>query len=396
MKQERLLIIGHGMAATRLLQQLVERGYEGSLTVIGDEGGVGYNRIQLTPWLAGEVSEASMDLVSDTWYREHRIYRVNKDAVESLDPSGQVTLTSGRTLAFDTAVLATGALPRFPDLPFQPQPAIRAFRSKADGHWLKALPANRSVVVVGGGLLGLEAAWGLRALGHNVSLVHRNSHLMNRQLSAPTAAYLARAARQAGIQLHLSNELSHINADPVLTSVQLSGGETLNADVLIAAAGIAPNRQLAEDAGLAVNRGILIDDQMRTSHPRVFALGECAEFNGETFGLVAPAYQQAEVLASVLCGEPAHWSPQQSTTRLKISGLDVVSHGRIDHPDAQHLTLDAPGLNQCRRLHFLHDRLIGTEMIGIRSHLEFYQRLIDQQTPINDARAVMLGNVRAA
>lgn len=396
MNQERLLIIGHGMAATRLLQQLVERGYKGSITIIGEEGGVGYNRIQLTPWLAGEVSEASMDLVDDAWYRQHRIYRINGDAVTALDPGGQVTLSSGRTLTFDNAVLATGALPRFPDLPFPPQPAIRAFRSKADGHWLRALPANQSVVVVGGGLLGLEAAWGLRARGHKVSLVHRNSHLMNRQLSAPTASYLARAASQAGIELYLSRELRRINADPLLKSVELNRGETLSADVLIAAAGIQPNQVLAQQAGLSVNRGVLINDQMRTSHPRIFALGECSEFNGHTFGLVAPAYQQAGVLASVLCAEPAHWSPQQSTTRLKISGLDVVSHGRIDHPDARHLTLNAPERDQCRRLHFFNDRLIGAEMVGIRTHHELYQRLIEQQTPINDARAVMLGSVMAA
>ncbi|WP_051207950.1 NAD(P)/FAD-dependent oxidoreductase [Saccharospirillum impatiens] len=396
MNQERLLIIGHGMAATRLLQQLTEGGYGGSITVIGDEGGVGYNRIQLTPWLAGEVSEASLNLVDDAWYRHHRIYRVNGDAVASLDPDGLVTLSTGRTLAFDTAVLATGALPRFPDLPFPPQPAIRAFRSKADGHWLKALPRGQSVVVIGGGLLGLEAAWGLRARGHSVSLVHRNGHLMNRQLSAPTAALLAGAMSQAGITIHLGCELRRINANPVIESVELTNGEILNARVLIAAAGIQPNQHLAQQAGLGVHRGVLIDDQMRTSHPRVFALGECAEFNGETFGLVAPAYEQADVLASVLCGRPAHWSPLQSTTRLKISGLDVVSHGRIDHPDARHLTLNAPGRNQCRRLHFLNDRLIGAEMIGLRSHLELYQRLIEQQTPINDARAVMLGNMKAA
>lgn len=396
MNQQRLLIIGHGMAATRLLQQLVERGYPGSITVVSEEGGIGYNRIQLTPWLAGEVSEASLDLVDDAWYRQHRIYRVNGDAVVALDPAGQVRLNSGRALVFDQAVLATGALPRFPDLPFPAQPAIRAFRSKADGHWLKALPANRSAVVVGGGLLGLEAAWGLRACGHRVSLVHRNTHLMNRQLSAPTAAYLARAAVQAGIDLHLGCELNHIQAESELSSVELSTGDTLAADVLIAAAGIQPNEHLARQAGLRVNRGVLIDDQMRTSHPQLFALGECAEYKGQTFGLVAPAYQQAEVLASVLCAEPAHWSPQQSTTRLKISGLDVVSHGCIDHPDARHLTLDAPVLNQCRRLHFLNDRLIGAEMVGIRTHLELYQHLIEQQTPINDARAVMLGSIKAA
>jgi nitrite reductase (NADH) large subunit len=396
MDQQRLLIIGHGMAATRLMQELIEQGFGGSITVVGNEEGVGYNRIQLTPWLAGDVTESSLDLVPDNWYREHRIYRVNRDAVVSLNPAGAVTLTSGRTLQFDTAVLATGALPRLPELAFKSQDAIRPFRSKADGHWLRAMAPDQSVVVAGGGLLGLEAAWGLRAHGHRVALVHRNSYLMNRQLSALTAGHLARAIRQAGIQLHLSSELSSIESDPVLSSVTLSTGKSLQADVLITAAGIQPNTRLAQEAGIDVNRGILINEQMRTSAARLYALGECAEYNGETFGLVAPAYQQAEVLAQVLCGKSAQWTPQQSITRLKISGLDLVSFGRIDHPEARHLTLNAPGLSQCRRLHLLNDRLIGVEMIGIRTHLELYQNLIEQQTPIDDVRAVMLGNARAA
>lgn len=396
MAAERLLIIGNGMAATRLLQELVREGFAGRITVVGDEPGVGYNRIQLTPWLADAVDEPSLDLVDRAWYDRAGIDLISSDAVVDLDPTGLARTASGRTLAFDRCVLATGALPRLPECPYPDQPAIRAFRTKADGHWLKDLPAGRDVVVIGGGLLGLEAAWGLRQRGQNVTLVHRNRHLMNRQLSAATARYLDNAFREAGIQVRLQASLQSIQADPAIRGVTLDTGEYLNADALITAAGIQPNTGLARQAGLTVERGIVVDHHLRTSHPRLFALGECAEFQGRTFGLVNPAYQQARILAGVLCGQSRFYAVAEDSTRLKISGLDVVSMGDIAHPEARQITLDNPRQRQCRRLHLLDDRLIGFEMIGTVDHADIYQELIERHTPIIDARSVLLGQAAAA
>ncbi len=396
MAEERLLIIGNGMAATRLLQELVQQGYQGQVTVVGNEPGVGYNRIQLTPWLADEVDEPSLDLVDRAWYDRHGITLISSDAVIDLNTRGEATTAGGQTLRFDRCVLATGALPRLPECPYPAQPAIRAFRVKADGHWLKQLPEGRNVVVIGGGLLGLEAAWGLRGRGHSVTLVHRNSHLMNRQLSSATARYLAHSFEDAGIDLKLNASVQSIDADPVLRSLTLNTGEPLKADALITAAGILPNTDLAKDAQLKVNRGVVVDHQLRTSVDTIFALGECAEFQGQTFGLVNPAYQQARILAGVLCGEARFYATSEESTRLKVSGLDVVSMGDISHPDARQITLDNPRQRQCRRLHFLDDRLIGAEMIGTVEHADIYQDLIAQQTPIHNARSVLLGQAAAA
>lgn len=396
MNTERLLIIGNGMAATRLLQDLVKRHYPGQIRVVGNEAGVGYNRIQLTPWLADEVTEGSLDLADTGWYREAGIECISEDPVTDLDPDGLAKTQSGRLLNFDRCVLATGALPRLPDCPYLPQPAIRAFRTKADGHWLKQLPRGSRALVVGGGLLGLEAAWGLRKRGHNVTLVHRNTHLMNRQLSEATAGYLARALMAAGIDVRLSKQVDHIHSVPRLTAVTLHGGETLGCDALITAAGILPNTELAQQAGLKVKRGIVVDHQLRSSHSRIHALGECAEFQGQTFGLVNPAYQQARILAGVLCGESLFYATGEESTRLKISGLDVVSMGRIDHPEARALTLDNPRRRQCRRLHFFDGRLVGAEMIGTVDHADIFQDLIQSQTPIHNARSVLLGQAQAA
>lgn len=398
MAAPQLLIIGNGMAATRLVRELVERGYSGRITLVGDEPGVGYNRIQLTPWLAGETSEAALNLVERDWYRRHSIRCLDNEAVTDLDLDGTAMTASGRRLHFDHCVLATGAQPRLPEVDFPAQPAIRAFRTKADGHWLKALPTGSKVVVLGGGLLGLEAAWGLRQRGHSVALVHRNSHLMNRQLSDAPARYLADALSDAGIDLYLQRSLSSIDAIPTLAGVRLNDGHYLSADALITAAGIQPRIELAQRAGLAVKRGILVDDRLATSQPNISALGECAECDGRTIGLVNPAYHQAAVLAARLCGdtEAPPYRPSQDSTRLKISGLDVVSIGRIDHPSARRLTLNQPGERRCRRLHLVDDRLVGAEMIGCVDHADQDQQLIRSQTPISDARLALLGEASAA
>lgn len=398
MAAPQLLIIGNGMAATRLVRELVERGFDGRITLVGDEPGVGYNRIQLTPWLAGDIAEAELDLVERDWYRRQRIVCIENDPVSELDPSGTATTASGQRLSFDHCVLATGAQPRQPEVAFPAQPAIRAFRTKADGHWLKALPDASRVVVLGGGLLGLEAAWGLRQRGHRVALVHRNAHLMNRQLSDAPARYLADAFHAAGIDLYLQRSLSDIDARPTLSGITLDDGRYLGADALITAAGIQPRIDLARRAGLAVRRGILVDDRLATQHARISALGECAECDGRTIGLVNPAYHQARVLAARLCGDTdgEPYRPSQDGTRLKISGLDVVSIGRIDLPEARRLTLDQPGQRRCRRLHLVDDRLVGAEMIGCVDHADQDQQLIRSNTPISDARLALLGEASAA
>lgn len=394
--QNSLLVIGNGMAATELLKQLVSKGYTGRICVVGDEPGPGYNRIQLTPWLADEIEDSRLDMVSVEWYRSHGIELISSDAVVHLDPAGSARLNSGRQLSFDQCVLATGALPRWPSLAFKPQAAIRAFRSKADGHWLKQCPADQTAVVVGGGLLGIEAAWGLRKRGMAVTLVHRNGHLLNRQLSETCAQPLHQALVDAGIRLALEAELSGIDSDPQLTSVTLNNGEVLHTNTLIQAAGILPNTDLARDAGLVVERGIVVDHQLRTSAGNCFAIGECAEFAGQTFGMVNPAWQQARVVAANLCGEPTFYAISDELTRLKISGLDVISLGCIDHLGARQLTLNSPKTRQCRRLHLLNDRLIGAEMVGTTAHLELYQTLIHSRQKVLDARLLLLGEAKAA
>ncbi|WP_320824598.1 NAD(P)/FAD-dependent oxidoreductase [Reinekea sp.] len=392
-----LLIIGYGMATARLLNRLADRGYPGPICVVSRENIVGYNRIQLTPWLANPDASIDLNLVNPKVMSRLNIRLLTQTDVVSFSADlHQARLSDGSQLSFAQAVFATGAQPLLPACDFKPQPAIRAFRTLNDGHFLRALPKRSRVAVVGGGLLGLEAAWGLGQLGHQVTLIHRNSHLLNRQLSHPLASLLANTFIKAGIELRLNSQVSGIDSDPLLTSITLNTDETLPVRCLIAAAGIRPNNDLGQQSVLATAQGIQVNAALQTSAGHIFAIGECTEFAGQTFGLVAPVYAQAEVLAQRLMGGSAEFAVSHSETRLKISGLDVFSTGQISHPKTQVLSLVDHHQQRGRTLHLLNNQLIGAELLGDLSLANYFNDLIRTQCPINDNRELLLGRLQNA
>jgi len=392
-----LLIIGFGMATARLLNRLADLGYPGPICVVSREKNVGYNRIQLTPWLANPEADIDLNLVNATVLARLNIRILAQTDVVSFSADlHRVRLSDGSEMPFARAVIATGSQPVLPECDFRSQPAIRAFRTLEDGYFLRALPEQSHVAVLGGGLLGLEAAWGLRQLGHRVTLIHRNNHLLNRQLSAPLAALLANSFVKAGITLRLKRQIRAIDSDPRLASITLDNAEALPVHCLIAAAGIRPNIDLAQRAGLATGQGIQVNEALQTSAGHIFALGECTEFAAQTFGLVAPVYAQAEVLAQRLMGGASEFALTQTDTRLKISGLDVFSTGQINHPKAQVLSLVDQYQQRGRTLHFLNHRLIGAELLGDLSLANYCQDLIQTKHPISDPRDVILGRLQNA
>ncbi len=392
-----LLIIGYGMATARLLNRLADMGYPGPICVVSRENTVGYNRIQLTPWLANPDASIDLNLVNPNVMSRLNIRLLTQTDVVSFSADlHQARLSNGSALPFAQAVFATGAQPLLPTSDFKPQPAIRAFRTLNDGHFLRALPKRSRVAVLGGGLLGLEAAWGLGQLGHQVTLIHRNDHLLNRQLSHPLASLLANTFTKAGIELRLNSQISRIDSDPVLTGVTLNSNETLPISCLIAAAGIRPNIDLARQAGLATAQGIQVNAALQSSAGHIFAIGECTEFATQTFGLVAPVYAQAEVLAQRLMGGSAQFAVSHSDTRLKISGLDVFSTGQVNHPKAQVLSLVDHHQQRGRTLHLLHNQLIGAELLGDLSLANYFNDLIRTKSPIVDNRELLLGRSQNA
>ncbi len=331
--RERVLIIGNGMASVRLCEELAARAPgRHAITVVGAEPQPGYNRVLLSSLLADEVCEAETTLRDAAWYAARGIELISGAKVEALDAAGrQAVLPDGRRLAFDRVVFATGSDPIRLPLPGADLPGVMTFRDLGDVARMRAMaqPGVRAVVI-GGGLLGLEAAWGLKRLGADVTVVHLMDRLMERQLDGAGARILRRRLERKGLRFVIGAESAAIEGDAAVAGLRLKDGRRLPADMIVMAVGIRPNVALARAAGVAVGRGVIVDDRMAANLPNVHAIGECAEHRGVVYGLVEPAYRQAETLARVLAGEEAAYAGAMLATSLKVSGVGVFSAGDID------------------------------------------------------------------
>lgn len=378
---EQLLIIGCGMATVRLLEELVARNYPGKITVIGEEPDAGYNRILLSSLLCGDKEANDLPLVDEDWYERQGITLFTGDKVARIDLEASVAFTaSGLQVAFDRLVFATGSRAHLPAIPGIDADGVMGFRTLGDLRILqqKMKPGDRAVVI-GGGLLGLEAAHGLNVMGMDVTVIHRQPYVMNRQLDNPAGDLLAAQLRKRGIGFRLSvTPEAVIENKGRVTSVRLAGGEILPASVVLFAAGIDLNCELASESGLACERGILVDSHMTTSDPRCSALGECCQLGDITFGLVAPVWEQAEVLAARLMGEEnANYQYRDAPTQLKVSGIDLYSAGDINGHKAQDQVLRDDSRGVYRRLFLENGRLKGAVLLGDRRDGNWYRELIE-------------------
>lgn len=358
---EHLVVIGNGMAAMSMVEKLLQLAPERyRITVIGREPQGNYNRIMLSPVLGGEKPFADTVLHSPEWYQQRGITLLMGEEVQSLDPARKTAITDRRTLHWDQLVLATGSDPMMPPIPGIELPHVSGFRRLADvGQMLRD---NGPVVVLGGGLLGIEAAAALRLRGRDVTLLHRNGWLMDRQLDARAADLLMDTLAERGITCRINSGITRINSD----SVTLPEGTQLPATRVVVAAGVTPTSQLARQAGIACQRGVQVDRQLCTSAPSVSAVGECCEIEGETFGLVAPCLAQADVLAHRLAGLPAaDFYSEDNGTRLKVTGIEVFSAGNLSQPagTASACSFD-PLTHHYRRLFFRDGRLTGILLYG--------------------------------
>lgn len=394
---EKLLIVGSGMAAARLLSALAERRTACDITVIGEEPQASYNRILLSSILCGENSEEELSLLDSSWYDTHGIQLHTGDRVVSVDiPGKSVSTESGKQFHFDKLVFATGSKARVPGLPGSEARGVMGFRSLADLARIR-LCAEKGcrAVVVGAGLLGLEAAHGLHALGADVTVVHRNAHPMNRQLDTEAGELLQQQLENRGIEFVMNVSpvgLSEENGR--VTGVGLSDGSYLAADMVLFAAGIEPRMEVARAAGIDCNRAIIADRFLRTSEEHVYALGECCEIEGRTFGLVAPVYDQAECLADILCDKPTTgYTYRETPTQLKVSGIDLFSAGALPfEADTASQLLRNPSRGIYRRLVFAGDRLVGAILLGDRSGGVWYDELIQSGKSVADIRPwIMFG-----
>jgi nitrite reductase (NADH) large subunit len=392
--QERLLVIGNGMASVRLVETLVRLAPgRFSITVIGAELQPGYNRVLLSALLAADVAEEDVILRDRAWYEANGIRLISGDPVLAVSVAGRMAgLASGEAIAFDACVFATGSHAIRLPIPGMDKEGVITFRDLPDVAAMEeAAVSKRRVAVIGGGLLGIEAAYGLAKRGADVTLVHVMDMLMERQLDAPAAALVRKALARKGVKVLLKKQTASVTGDASATGLAFADGAVLDADLVVCAVGIRPNADLARAAGLAVNRGIVIDDGMAANAPGFYAIGECAEHGGVAYGLVEPAYAQAEALARRLIGEKAGFEGMVLATNLKVSGLPVFSAGQfMGGEDLQSATLHDTRTGTYRKLVFDGSRLVGCVLVGEADDALWYLDLIRGCIDITPARRLLI------
>ncbi|BCL13978.1 FAD-dependent oxidoreductase [Micromonospora sagamiensis] len=427
----RIVIVGYGMAGARLATELHARPGDRKVTVLGAEPHRAYNRIMLSTLLAGKVDERDVEL---TELAGQGVDVRAGVAVTAIDRAARTVRTAtGEQLGYDHLVLATGSRAVVPPLagldPDRLPDRVVPFRTLDDcRRILAAARGARTVLVLGGGLLGLEAARGLAARGLDAHVVHPTGHLMERQLDPAAGAVLADTLARLGVRTHLAASATGVVAGADGVRLDLADGRSLDADLLVLACGVRPDTALATAAGLRVERGVVVDDRLRTDDPHVSAIGDCAQYDGVVGGLVAPAWAQARVVARLLTGEDAHdrYRPPPGVTRLKAAGIDLAAMGELPAPAGgaqaggaqaggaqaggthatgpaagdknpvaarcEELTFADPARGTYARLRITDDRLTGAILLGDNPAVGTVIQLFDRGAPVPaDRRALLLG-----
>ncbi|TDX62116.1 assimilatory nitrate reductase (NADH) beta subunit [Methylosinus sp. sav-2] len=391
---EPLVIIGNGMAAARLVDELSKRALgRYAIAVIGEEPRLAYNRVLLSSVLAGEAEMAEIELRPASWWRDRGVTLLYGAKARAIDlATKRVSMTNGDSIGFSKLVLATGSRALRLPLPGAQLQGVHVFRDGADVDALKRLAAQRKkIIVIGGGLLGLEAAYGLAKSGAEVTLAHVTDRLMERQLDKDAAELLKLLIESKRIEVLLEARTTGIIGDERVSAIELADGRQLAADGVVFAAGIAPNMELARDAGVSAQRGIVVDDHMETNIDDIYALGECAQHRGVCYGLVEPAYEQARVLAARLCGESDIYQGSIVSTNLKVSGVNVFSAGDFMGNDgAETISWRDFGLGLYKKLVIDEGRLTGAVLVGDTSAALWCLELICSRVDVTQWRDALI------
>ncbi|WP_375411931.1 NAD(P)/FAD-dependent oxidoreductase [uncultured Bradyrhizobium sp.] len=391
---EPLVIVGNGMAAARLVDELAKTSLgRYAIAVIGDEPRLAYNRVLLSSVLAGETASHDIELKPASWWRDRGVTLKYGCVATEIDIGRrELKIANEQCVTFSKLVLATGSTPLRLNVPGADLAGVHTFRDSRDVDLLLTLAARKTrVVVVGGGLLGLEAAYGLAKAGAPVTLIHLMDRLMERQLDLPAAELLKTLVERKGINVLLNANTARLQGERFVEGVELSDGRSIGADAVIFAAGIRPNVALAKDAGLPVNRGVVVDDRLQTGAADIFALGECAEHRGVCYGLVEPAYEQARVLARHLSGGEAVYRGSVVATNLKVSGVAVFSAGDfIAAEGTETIVLNDTKRGAYKKLVIANGCLAGAVLVGDTADALWYLELIRTRAPIAAIRGDMM------
>ncbi|MCQ8128684.1 NAD(P)/FAD-dependent oxidoreductase [Methylomonas rivi] len=398
--KQKLVVIGNGMAGMRTVDELLQLApdrYE--ITVFGAEPHGNYNRIMLTPVLFGAKNINDIMIHDFAWYQRNRItlHCGAEKAVVSVDRAKRrVIAKDGTTADYDKLLIATGSLPLMLDIPGRQVDGVMGFRDIADVQtMIEKSQTKQHAVILGGGLLGLEAANGLMQRGMQVTVVNRAGHLLNRQLNQQAAGFLQRQLEDKGIEFRLGVTISEIiGQDKHIGKVRLSDNSLLPADILVMATGIQPNIALGQAMGLDCQRGIIVDDNLQTSDSCIYAVGECVQHRGEVFGLVAPVYEQAKVCAQQLAGRmSAEYRSLLSATMLKVTGIDLFSVGDFEgDATCQQQVLVDHARGVYRKIVLKDNVIAGMIMYGDTSDSGWYLNLLKNRTNVAAIRDRLIFN----
>ncbi|MFD1343294.1 nitrite reductase large subunit NirB [Litorisediminicola beolgyonensis] len=393
MTRQKLIIIGNGMAPGRMLEHLFEANAAFDVTIFNAEPRVNYDRIMLSPVLSGEKRFEDIVIHDDAWYARNKVTLHRGEKVVAVDRAARtVTGASGITARYDKLVFATGSSPFIIPVPGHDLPGVVAYRDLDDVAAMTAAAAKGGrAVVIGGGLLGLEAAAGLKAQGMDVTVLHLMPTLMERQLDAAAGYLLQAELERRGVEVRCGANTKAILGDTAVEAVELEDGTWIDAALVVMAVGIRPSIALAEEAGLETGRGIVTDGAMRTSDPDILSVGECTEVDGRVYGLVAPLYQMARVAAATLTGAEARFAHAETPTKLKVTGINLYSVGDFsDGPDREDVVLRDAARGSYRRVVLQGNRVMGAVLYGDVADGAWYNELLKSGEDVSACRDTLI------
>jgi len=393
--KQRLVVIGNGMAGIRTVEELLSAAPDKyAITVFGAEPHGNYNRIMLSSVLSGEKNIEDIIINDRQWYLDHDIllHAGEGKAVIEINRSRKCVIAKDGTEAkYDRLLIATGSKPVIPDIPGKDLQGVISFRDIFDVNtMLEYSRSHNKAVVLGGGLLGLEAAYGLVLRGMHVTVVHTNPVLLNRQMDKQAGSMLQQALEARGLLFKMPIRTQALIADDNdhVRAVRFEDGSELECDLFITAIGVRPNMQLAQAARLYCERGIVVNDNLQSYDPSIYAVGECIQHRGATFGLVAPLFEQAKVCANHLSDHGmADYKPLPTSTKLKVTGINLFSVGNfLGDQQSESITFTDPALGIYKKLVIKDSKLIGTVLYGDTVDGGWYHELLESKQDIAEIR----------
>lgn len=395
MHKQKLVLVGNGMAGVRCIEEILQHNPNAfDITIFGSEPHVNYNRILLSTVLQGGTSVADIVINNRDWYEQNNIQLFSGETVVAIDTEKKVIKTDqNRQVPYDILILATGSVPFMLPLPGADKDGVIAFRTIEDCQaMVETAKQYKKAVVIGGGLLGLEAARGLLNLGMDVHVVHIADYLMERQLDRTAAEMLQAELEAQGMKFLLEKNTAEIAGGDRVERLVFKDGTDVEADLVVMAVGVRPNVQLAQESGIEVNRAIVVNDYLETSAPNVYAVGECVEHRGMVYGLVKPLYEQGKILAKRICGiDSDGYEGSVLSTQLKISGVDVFSVGQfIEDETAKAVTIHNAADGIYKKAVFREDKMIGAVLFGDTKDGTKLLDIIVKQRDVSDTDKVSL------